>query len=144
MSTEARRFERLERVTWQRREFHPVGETRAEMAACMEWVRSLGHEAKSLEDDGFRYRSVYRTGEESDYITLRNDEGIQCSGWQWAPPGTWLMHMHGEGQDPELDSPHSEEPDDGAYGFGFGSQGGGWHEVSPLTTPPPADPGSAS
>lgn len=107
----ARRFERLERVKWQRREFHPVGETREEMAACMAWVRSLGHEAASLENDGFRYRSVYRSAEVS-WGNLRNDEGIPCSGWQWAPPGSWLMHMAGEGQDAELDSPHDEGPID--------------------------------
>lgn len=114
----ARRFERLVTVTWERREWHPVGETRDEMAACMAWVISLGHEAKSLEDGGFRYRSVYPA----------TDEGPATSCWKWAEPGEWLMHMHGERQDPELDDPHAAGPDGDEYVYGF-QPDDGWHEV---------------
>ena len=133
MAEHAIRYERLEHVTWERREWHPVGETRDEMAECMAWVIALGHEAKSLEDDGFRYRSVYR-GSESAYITRRNAKGIQCSGWLWAEPGEWLMHMVGENQDSELDSPHDSPPD---TDDGWGLPRGGWHRVAdqPATTP---------
>lgn len=115
------RYERLERVTWQRREWHPVGQTRDEIAACMDWVRSLGHEAKSLEDDGFRYRSVY---------TDPTYSGSMTSEWKWAEPGEWLMHMVGENQDAELDSPHEGPPDEDD---GWGLPRGGWHQV-PATT----------
>lgn len=115
--SEARTFERLEQVKFQRREYHPVGTTRTEMQVAMEWVRSLGHEAASLEDDGFRYRSIYATP--SEYT------GRVTSGWKWAEPGEWLMHMVGDGQDPELDDPH-EAPDDDWFGF----HGDDWHEIT--------------
>lgn len=111
-------FERLERVAYERREWHPVGETADQMRACMEWVRSLGHEAKSLEEDGFRYRSVYATA--SEYT------GRTTSGWHWCEPGEWLMHMSGDRQDPELDSPHADGPEED----GFWPHAHEWHQVS--------------
>jgi hypothetical protein len=119
------RFERVERVTWQRREWHPVGDTREQMAACMEWVRSLGHEAKSLDDDGFRYRSVYP--KPSEYT------GSRYSGWQWVEPGEWLMHMVGGDQDSEIDAPHACGPgDEEFYMPGFQKD---WHQITEPETP---------
>lgn len=125
IETKPIRMERLEKVKFQRREFFAVGETTAEMAAAMEWIRLLGHEAETLTDDGFRYRSVYRQTE-SDWKLRRNTEGFQCSGWKWIEPGEWLMHMAGDGQDSELDDPHSEGPGDEDFWPG----GDDWHRVA--------------
>ncbi|GAA4120560.1 hypothetical protein GCM10022215_24330 [Nocardioides fonticola] len=107
-------YERLETVTWERREWHPVGTTRDEIAACMAWVISRGHQAKSLEDDGFRYRSVYPNGDTSP--------------WYWCEPGQFLMHMSGERQDNELDAPHDDAPEDASS---WGLPGAGWIRVEP-------------
>lgn len=122
------RFERLERISFERREWFPVGFTRESMTAAMEWVRSLGHEADTLTDDGFRYRSVYDK-DESGYITRCNAAGKPCSNWKWVEPGEWLMHMAGDRQDSELDDPHSHGPDD----EDFWMPGTDWHRVSEAT-----------
>lgn len=104
-------YERLERVTWQRRTYHPVGETPAEVATCMAWVRSLGHEARTQEPDGFRYRSVYS----------QSYDGRPTSDWRWAEVGEWLVLIEGENQEAELDIPYDGPIDD------YYLSGGGWH-----------------
>lgn len=86
------RLERLRRIDHEVREFYEVTDT-GEAAA---WVRSLGHEAASVEADGFRYRSIYPDG--------------QPSRWAWVERGQWLVHMHGDKQDPELDLPSDDGP----------------------------------
>lgn len=109
-------FERLERVKYLRVEYHPAGETLDEMAQAIEWVRSKGHEATSLEAGGFRYRSVYP-----------NDEyGRATSAWKWIEPGEWLVLMEGDGQDSEFDDPHAEGPDDGPNVYPRDD----WHEIT--------------
>lgn len=113
MSTEIR-YERLERIKAEVRRFHPAGTTPDEMRACMEWVRSLGHEAKSLEDDGFRYRSVYADG---PYPT---------SPWHWVEPGQWLMSIGSDSEvSIELDDAHDGPPDEDGY-IGYGES---WHRI---------------
>ncbi|HEY0888929.1 MAG TPA: hypothetical protein VGE38_04890 [Nocardioides sp.] len=91
-------FERLERIKHHRVEYRPAGDTVAEMAATVEWVRAKGHQAASLELDGFRYRSAYPDG--------------STGPWYWIEPGQWLCLMEGEAQDSEFDAPHDEGPDD--------------------------------
>jgi len=105
-------FERLERVKFLRVEYRSTGRTLAEMAETMEWVRSRGHDAASLEADGFRYRSVYPDGSTSQ--------------WYWIEPGQWLVLMDGDGQNAEFDMPHDEGPDDGCGIYPRDE----WHEIT--------------
>lgn len=120
-------MERLEKIKWRRQIFYPVGENAAEMAQAMAWVRSMGHHAEGLSEDGFRYRSVY-----PDSRTSR---------WTWVEPGQWLVHMEGENQVPEFDLPHDEQPattddqeQDGYYGYRPWPSDE-WHIVDMPTSP---------
>lgn len=89
-------MERLEKVRWHRTTIYPAGETLAQLQRAVSWVRSMGHEAADACEDGFRYRSVYGEG--------------RFASWVWIEPGQWLVHMEGERQAREFDSPHDEPP----------------------------------
>lgn len=103
-------MERLEKVRWHRTCIYPAGETLAQLQRAAEWVRMMGHEAADVCEDGFRYRSVYGGG--------------RFNRWTWIEPGQWLIHMEGENQAREFDSPYDEAPavsddpeDDSFYGY---------------------------
>jgi hypothetical protein len=121
-------MERLEKVRWHRTILFPAGESLADLDRAATWVRSMGHEAAGVCPDGFRYRSVYPDG-----TTAR---------WHWIEPGQWLVHMEGENQDREFDSPSDEGPadsddpaDDGFYGYRP------WpHDEWHIVPPPPIRP----
>jgi hypothetical protein len=128
-------MERLETVRWHRTTVFPAGETVAQLQHAAAWVRSMGHEAADVSADGFRYRSIYSTG--------------GTSHWHWIEPGQWLVHMEGERQDREFDSPYdepsavSDDPQvDGYYGYRpWPSEE--WHIVAaptPGMTFPPGKP----